>query len=96
MAEQCVFYQFKVMAYWYSPAVEVVTRLLKPVKAYLHQLGIKISIFVDDGRISTNSREECWVKFQFALSALQLCGWNIQHKKTVTYKSPQPDMLVTK
>ena len=74
MAEQCVFYQFKVMAYGYSPAVEVVTRLFKPVKAYLL----------------------CWEKFQFALSALQLCGWNIQHKKTVTYKSPQPDMLVTK
>ncbi len=60
------FYQFKVMAYGYSPAVEVVTRLLKPVKAYLHQLDIKISIFVDDGRISANSREECWEKFQFA------------------------------
>ncbi len=36
------FYKFKVMAYGYSPAVEVVTRLLKPVKAYLHGLGIKI------------------------------------------------------
>jgi hypothetical protein len=78
------YYQFKVMAYGYSPAVEVVTRLLKPVKAYLHQLGIKISIFVDDGRISASSREECWEKFQFALTVLQLCGWNIQHKKTST------------
>jgi hypothetical protein len=57
---------------------------LKPVKAYLHQLGIKISIFVDDGRISASSREECWEKFQFALTVLQLCGWNIQHKKTST------------
>jgi hypothetical protein len=38
------YYRFTVMAYGYSPAVEVVTRLLKPVKAYLHQLGIKLSL----------------------------------------------------
>jgi hypothetical protein len=78
------YYQFKVMAYGYSPAVEVVTRLLKPVKVYLHQLGIKISIFVDDGRISASSKEECSEKFEFALTVLQLCGWNIQWKKTST------------
>jgi hypothetical protein len=35
------YFQFTVMAYGYSPAVEVVTRLLKPVKAFLHDLGIK-------------------------------------------------------
>jgi hypothetical protein len=77
-------YQFKVMAYGYSPAVEVVTRLLRPVKAYLHQLGIKLSIFVDDGRVSAGSRKEAWDKFQFTLTVLQLCGWNIQWKKTST------------
>jgi hypothetical protein len=78
------YYQFKVMAYGYSPAVEVVTRLLRPVKAYLHQLGIKLSIFVDDGRVSAGSRKEAWDKFQFTLTVLQLCGWNIQWKKTST------------
>ncbi len=57
------FYQFKVMGYGYSPAVEVVTRLLRPVKAYLHQLGIKLSIFVDDSRVSAGGRKEAWDKF---------------------------------
>ena len=78
------FYQFKVMCYGYSPAVEVVTRLLKPLKAYLHVLGIKLSIFVDDGRVSAVGREETWEKFQFVLTVLQLAGWNIQFKKTST------------
>jgi hypothetical protein len=72
------------MAYGYSPAVEVVTRLLKPVKAYLHHLGIKISIFVGDGRVSAKSEHQCWEQFQFVLTVLQLCGWNIQYKKTST------------
>jgi hypothetical protein len=79
-----VYYRFTVMAYGYSPAVEVVTRLLKPVKAYLHQMGIKLSIFVDDGRVSAASKRETWEKFQFVLTTLQLCGWNIQWKKTST------------
>ena len=83
------YYQFKVMAYGYSPAVEVVTRLLKPVKAYLHELGIKISIFVDDGRVSASAPGETWEKFQFALTVLQLAGWNIQWKKTSTEVSQQ-------
>jgi hypothetical protein len=78
------YFQFTVMAYGYSPAVEVVTRLLKPVKAYLHQLGIKLSIFVDDGRVSAAGKQETWEKFQFVLTTLQLCGWNIQWKKTST------------
>ena len=72
------------MAYGYSPAVEVVTRLLKPLKAYLHVLGIKLSIFVDDGRVSAVGRKETWEKFQFVLTVLQLAGWNIQFKKTST------------
>jgi len=72
------------MAYGFSTAVEVVTRLLKPVKAYLHELGIKLSIFVDDGRISASTESETWEKFQFALEVIQLCGWNIQWKKTST------------
>ncbi len=76
------FYQFMVMAYGYSPAVEVVTRLLRPVKAYLHQLGIKLSIYVDDGRVSASTESKAWQQFQFALTVLQLCGWNIQWKKT--------------
>jgi hypothetical protein len=76
------YYQFTVMAYGYSPAVEVVTRLLRPVKAYLHQLGIKLSIYVDDGRVSASTESKAWRQFQFALTVLQLCGWNIQWKKT--------------
>ena len=46
------YYQFAVMAYGYSPAVEVVTRLLRPVKAYLHSLVMKLSIYV--GRVSAS------------------------------------------
>ena len=54
-----VFYQFTVMAYGCKPAVTIVTRLLQPIKAYLHQLGIKISVYVDDGRIAASTFSMC-------------------------------------
>ncbi len=84
---QMEYFQFTVMAYGYSPAVEVVTRLLKPVKVVLHDLGIKLSIFINGGRVSASAAEKTWEQFQFVLHMLQLCGWNIQSKKTSTEAS---------
>jgi len=55
-------------------AVTVVTRLLKPVKV---SLGIKFSMYVDDGWTLAAT-------FDFVLLVLQLAGWRIQWKKTVT------------
>jgi len=75
------YYPFTVMA---NPAVEVVTRLLRSLKAYLHQLGIKLSLYVDDGRVSTGTKEKTWSQIQFVLTVSQLCGWDIQWKKTLT------------
>ena len=76
------YYQFKVMAYGCKPAVNIVTRLLKPVKQFLHLLGIRFTIYIDDGRVLGTSLVECQDKFNAALLVLQLAGWNIQTEKT--------------
>ena len=86
---QLQYYQFKVMAYGFSPAVSVVTRLLKPVKAYLHELGIKLSIYVDDGRLGSQEKVEAEEQLRFSLQVLQLCGWNVQWEKTALEASQQ-------
>jgi hypothetical protein len=76
------YYTFKVMAYGCRPAVTVVTRLLRPIKAFLHTLGIKFSIYIDDGRISASTSGLCSQHMEFTLHVLQLAGWKIQWKKT--------------
>ncbi len=43
------FYQFTMMVYGLKSAVHVVTRLLLPLKAYIHRLCIQFSIYVVDG-----------------------------------------------
>lgn len=77
-----VYYEFKVMAYGCKPAVTVVTRLLRPIKAYLHSFGIKFTLYIDDVRISAATAELCSSHMKFTLHVLQLAGWRIQWKKT--------------
>ncbi len=50
------YYTFQVMAYGCNPAVTIVTRLLRPIKAFLHRFGIKFTIYIDAGRICLLSR----------------------------------------
>jgi len=76
------YYMFKVMAYGCKPAVTVVTRLLRPIKAFLHSLGIKFTVYIDDGRISAATADLCSKHMTFTLHILQLAGWRIQWKKT--------------
>ena len=77
------------MCYGTKPAISIVTKLLKPVKTYLRKLGIKISIYIDDGKVVAKSKDLCWKQFQITLLVLQLSGWNIQKAKTSTEPTKQ-------
>ena len=77
-----VYYTFNVMCYGYALAGYIVTRVINPIKSFLHRLGIRLSMYIDDGRILAQSEIECKFKAQFVLHIFQLCGFNIQWKKT--------------
>ena len=66
-AGKVCFYQFKVLIYGCKPAVHIVTKLLMPIKSFLHTLGIKISIFIDDGRVAAASAAETTAKMNLSL-----------------------------
>jgi hypothetical protein len=76
------FYRSNVLVYGCKPAVSVVTDLLKPVKAYLHRLGIRTTIYVDDGRVTAATAAETSAKMLLSKTLIQLAGWNIQWAKT--------------
>ena len=78
--KQC-HYQFKVLIYGCKAAVHIVTKLLMPVKSFLHTLGVKISVYIDDGRVAAATPAETKAKFELSLLVLQLSGWNIQWVK---------------
>ena len=77
------YYTFQVMAYSCKPAVTIVTRLLCPIKAFLHRFNIKFTNYIDDGSISAATPGLCSDYMNFTLQVLQLAGWKIRWKKTV-------------
>jgi hypothetical protein len=77
------YYQFPVMVYGLKSAVQAVTRLLLPLKAYIHKLGILFSIFVDDGRVVANTADKVFWQQKVVLHIFQLAGWNINWEKTI-------------
>jgi len=77
------YYQFCVMPFGIKPTVSIVTRLLKPVKAYFRRLGIKFSIYIDDRRTAAASAHLCDRQTRFVVDVLQRVGWHIQFKKSV-------------
>jgi hypothetical protein len=78
------FYCFTVIVYGYAPAVAVVTRMVRPIVSFAHKLGIRISIFVDDGLVAGESKLEAEDNTELVLDLFQQAGWNIQWKKTST------------
>ena len=76
------YYYFNILVYGCKPAVAIVTKLLKPVKAFLYSIGIRLTLYIDDGRVVAGSAAEAAAKFRVALLTVQLAGWNIQWSKT--------------
>ncbi len=68
------YYQFKILAYGCKQAVAVVTKLLKPVKSFLHSLGVRLTLYIDDGRVVASSSTETRFKFGLSLLCIQLAG----------------------
>jgi hypothetical protein len=76
------YYCFTVMVYGFAPAAAVVTRLIKPIMGFLHEEGVRISIYMDDGNVVGATQEEATEAMDLAVTAFQLGGWNIQWKKS--------------
>jgi len=53
-----VYFIFEFLPFGLSSAVHCITKLFKPITAYLHQKGIRHSIYIDDGRILAGTERE--------------------------------------
>ena len=64
-------YQFKVLCFGLSTAPQVFTRVMAPVSAILHTLGIRLRRYLDDWLIQASSREQVLLSLR---TVLQLCN----------------------
>ena len=63
-------YQFKALCFGLSTAPQVFTRVMAPVSAILHSLGIRMRRYLDDWLVQSTSRESLLGDLQ---TVLQLC-----------------------
>ena len=64
-------YQFKVLCFGLSTAPQVFTRVMAPVSAILHALGIRLRRYLDDLLIQASSREQVLLSLR---TVLHLCN----------------------
>ena len=86
---ELTYFVFCVMIYGCKPAAAIVTRLTYPVVKYLHGLGVKFSIYMDDGRTVASSYELTKEQHMLVQENFQKAGWNIQFKKTTLEPTQQ-------
>ena len=67
---------------WFILACHCITKLLKPVNAYIHSKGIRHSIFLDDGRITAPSKEKAEEGRTVVYGTLRNAGWILESKKS--------------
>ena len=64
-------YQFKTLCFGLATAPQVFTRVMAPVSAILHSLGIRLRRYLDDWLIQASSREQVLLSLR---AVLRLCN----------------------
>ena len=75
-------YQFKALCFGLSTAPQVFTRVMAPVSAILHSLGIRMRRYLDDWLVQSSSRESLLEDLQTVLHLCQELGIGINPQKS--------------
>jgi len=78
---EIVYFEYCHLPFGLKCAVHVITKIWKPVLAYLHRHGVRSSIYIDDGRILTTPDKALQVH-QYAFEVIQKAGWCIEEAKS--------------
>ena len=75
-------YQFRVLCFGLTTALQVFTRLMAPISAILHRYGIRILQYLDDWLILVESRTTCIQARDRLLHLCEELGLQVHHGKS--------------
>ena len=81
--KKILYYIFKVMIYGIKSGVLVATKLTKPIVKKSNLLGIRFSIFIDDGRVLGKDKQRCERNLDQVLEIMEKAGWKVNEAKTI-------------
>ena len=78
-----VTYQFNCLPFGLSSAPRVFTKIMRPVIAWLRQLGCRIITYIDDNLIMASTKEEAANLAELAVALLEALGFIVNRTKSV-------------
>lgn len=76
------YFTFCYLPFGLNSAVFAVTKLWKPITAYIHKNGIRFSIYIDDGRILAEDAIQAERHRQFVYDVVTKAGWIMSIEKS--------------
>jgi hypothetical protein len=77
-----VFFKYCHLPFGLASAVHIITKIWKPLTQYLNGIGIRNTIYIDDGRILAESKEEAVRATIKAFNVVTRAGWAIEKSKS--------------
>ena len=82
-------YQFKVLYFGLSTAPQVFTRVMAPVSAILHRMGVRLRRYLDDWLLQASSREQVLLALRTVLRLCRSLGIVVNWEKSQVIPTQQ-------
>ncbi len=82
-----LYFVYNVLPFGLNSAVHVITKIFKPIISYLHQKGVCMSIYMDDGRVVADSKRKVVQDLKTVYGTLYNSGWSLELAKSDTFDS---------
>ena len=82
-------YQFKVLCFGLSTAPQVFTRVMAPVSAILHRMGVRLRCYLDDWLLQASSREQVHPVLRTVLHLCRCLGIVVNWEKSKVIPTKQ-------
>ena len=82
-------YRFKVLCFGLSTAPQVFTRVMAPVSAILHRMGVRLCQYLDDWLLQASSREQVLLALRTALRLCRSLGIVVNWEKSQVIPTQQ-------
>ena len=76
------YFVFQFLPFGLSSAVHCITKIFKPINAYIHERGIRHSIYFDDGRIIAGTKDQAEEHRSLVYGVLKKSGWILEATKS--------------
>ena len=77
-----LYFRYKFLPFGLRCAVHCITKIWKPITAFLSSQGIRSSVYIDDGRLLACSQDDAEKNRVFVYNLLKNLGWTIESSKS--------------